>query len=189
MTYKELYKSCDPVAKAEGAQWYIRAHDHCRKISHETGYDVNIVAAVISALSPRVRWMHNLQWGAKVLKAARIRQAKAPDGYPGYSINMRKAWAIARKECTPEDAFDVVKAPKTWSFWRNLRDPDEWHPVTIDHWMLRARAWNKRPTWPTYNLLAEEIRETAREFGIIPNVAQATLWSCIRAGYQFRPLP
>jgi hypothetical protein len=178
VTYRELYACCDSAAKQAGSQWYATAHAQCRAIGRETGYDINIVAAVVSALSPSVNWADNVQWAARLLRAASVREVFA--GYPGYKANAYKAWAIARKECKPEDAFDERKSPKTWAFWRNLRDPEEWRPVTIDRWMLRVRGCQEKITWKTYNALAEEIRETARECGVVPNAVQAALWCVAR---------
>lgn len=181
MTYRELYNLCDPAVKQAGSQWYAVAHAQCRAIGSETGYDVNIVAAVVSALSPGVKWADNLQWAAKLLSAASAAQgAEAIAGYTGYKANAHKAWAIARKECKPEDAFGEQKSPKTWAFWRNLRDPGEWRPVTIDRWMLRIRGFHKNLTWKAYNALADEIREMARECGAVPNAVQAALWCVAR---------
>jgi hypothetical protein len=110
-------------------------------------------------------------------------------GYSGYGANVKKAWSIVRGECTPIEAFSPTGSPKTWSFWRNLLDPEEWHPVTIDRWMLRARSWSEKLKWPAYNMLAEEVRETAQEYGVLPNAVQAALWCFAREGYQFRLFP
>jgi hypothetical protein len=72
-------------------------------------------------------------------------------------------------------------SPKTYSFYRNLLDPDDPAYVTIDRHAWRALhglagGGGVRITGRQYRLAAAAYRRFARQVGLPPTAVQAIIW-------------
>lgn len=156
------------------------------KIAETHGYAPKIGAAVFAAVSPNNDYYGNLRDTNRLLRAAA--QDRGLDSLYGldtfkvstYGNNKRKAWRIAKGA----DPLVEIVAPKTRSFYLNILNPDDPHPVTIDGHMYNA--WrNKRVqlnaadvkfTRRVYEQIADDVREMSQRLGLIANVVQGVIW-------------
>lgn len=159
-----------------GLGWYRRARGRCRVIADATGLDLESVAGIVAALSPRCHWAVNLQW------AARVALAKATGGdCPVISLGhcRRKAWDIANGA----RPLDTLRGPKVLAFYRAITgDRDS---VTVDTWAALAatgRPTRRGVTGKRYDEIAEAYRLAARLAGVSPRELQAAVWVHVR-GY------
>jgi hypothetical protein len=103
-----------------------------------------------------------------------------------YPRNVEKAERI-RRVSKRADYLDLVQPQpasgwKIGSFYRNIVDPDDGEPVTIDRHAI-AVAIGHAPSGREQNLtayryrcLAEAYRQVAAERGLTPNAVQAITW-------------
>jgi hypothetical protein len=97
-----------------------------------------------------------------------------------YPLNRAKAIRILKGGMP----LDVLKGPKTRSFYRNMVDPLDREAVTIDfHAMaitrgrvLKAKDREASFGLREYNRIAECYREVGRKEQLLPNQVQAITW-------------
>lgn len=71
------YFIATPQEVTEGRQWYRRAQVAAGQIAEETGFQPEVIAGVIAALSPNNRWERNLRDARNLARVIRM------DGDPG----------------------------------------------------------------------------------------------------------
>lgn len=162
-----------------GMQWYATAYQICESIEAELDnlYDVEIIAAVISALSPRNKWDRNIIDAKAVLSA--VMDGLDPDDVSvcTFSTNKLKAFEIAKGSVSINRS-----SRKTFSFVQNIAHLDE-NYVTIDVWHLRAmfgKTVESGLTPARYDELAKITIEEAKQVGLTGYQYQAIIWECIR---------
>lgn len=174
--YIAAYERATPEQRERGRYWYQSAHDLAKMLADG---DVRKGAGVIAALSPQKEWSLNARMAAKALRGE-------PVGHLGDAL--RKVAAIM----AGADPADVLPmALKTGSFYRNILDPSDPDPVTIDRHMHDIAAdipyigigkgkdtyGNRGMTNVSrYGMLAHCGREAAYRLGILPNHWQAGAW-------------
>lgn len=170
------YKSASGQQLEEGMHWYEKAHNIATKIG---GGDTAKGAGIIAALSPQTGWGRNLMLAGELVKTGTTRHT---------TDSLQKAQRILEGE-HPDD---VLKGLKVTSFYKNIYDPSDPHPVTIDrhaHDIAMGIAFrgNKKSDEPSPDLgLAEKgrnfhfqdaYRNAAEQLNIpIANKVQSTSW-------------
>lgn len=172
-----MYESASDDQRARGAVWYRVAHDLARMLADG---NVSQGAGVIAALSAKT------EWGLNVRKA---RAVLSGDGTRHFPDALRKASAIM----AGADPGDVLPmALKTGNFYRNILDPGDPDPVTIDRHAHDVAAGipyagmgGKSEITNTarglsnakrYALIAHCYREAAMRLGVLPSVVQSVTW-------------
>ena len=56
-----IYNLSTPAERRRGLAWYATAFTDCERIANQFGLPVNIVAGVVSALSPNNKWERNIE--------------------------------------------------------------------------------------------------------------------------------
>lgn len=166
MLLEHYHKARGTSLEVDGRVWYQTARAECRHLAIEYGTDVQMVAGIVAALSPRIQWANNLRQADNALAGRPVKAL-------GNSV--RNAARIIAGE-SPET---VLRGPKTRAFWRALcGDPDA---VVLDVWMLRAFGHDRDTVTPyQYRLFSETVRQLAWSVGETPAVFQAIVWCAIR---------
>lgn len=112
----ETYKQASGKQLEEGMSWYEKAHKIATKIG---GGDVAKGAGIIAALSPQTGWGRNLMLAGEMVKTGTTRHT---------TDSLNKAQRILEGE----HPMDVLRGHKVTSFYKNIYDPSDPHPVTID---------------------------------------------------------
>lgn len=180
---RELYVSriiaawerATPDQRAEGRLWYRVAHDRARLIADG---DVVKGAGVIAALSPQKEWGLNKRMAEAALRGEKV-------GHLSDALN--KCAAII----SGADPLDVLPVNlKTGNFYRNILDPADPDPVTIDrhaHDVAAGVAYVGRggkdiygnrglSNVNRYGALAHCYREAGYRKGELPGALQAGVW-------------
>ncbi len=164
-----------------GVTWYKEAHIFCVNLANEYNTTFEIVANVLSALSPRNKWEQNKKDTIKVFKAINKGQNENDIKVCTFSKNKRKAFKIAKKEL-----LITENSPKTYSFVQNIAFLND-NFVTIDVWHYRA-SFNKMRikkalTKLEYYQLEKLTINLAEKIGLKGYEFQAIIWCAIRNNY------
>jgi len=159
----------------EGRVWYDKANEICLGIAMETGHDTDTVAAVIAALSPRVKWDRNIRDAYNYCLAAAQGGEMPPS--TAFGKCKAKAWKIATQQAQWQD---VLKGPKVTSFVANLTG--DLQPVTVDSWVIRlATGWAKDEVKEKeYRAIEAVYQDMAVRHGLKPAQLQAITWVTAR---------
>ena len=172
-----LLEGASSDAIAGGTQWYPLARRWCKLQAKQ--YDVRpvVVAAIISALSPRNKWKTNLEDTITVLESY-------ADGYRHpfnitahtFRKNVEKAWQVV----VEDNPSLVTTSPKTRAFVDNIANPGS-KLVTVDVWAMRICEGNlmmkpKTLTEKRYKRYADVYLDVAHEMEMKPSVLQAITW-------------
>jgi hypothetical protein len=177
------FKSATKEQRQEGVDWYKRAND----IAFELGKgDVKKGAGILSALSPAMEWNRNI-------RAARELVNTGETTHQYYTSTVVKAKRILEGE-DPDTLFNEKTGAKTLNFYRNIANPEDPHPVTIDrhaHDIAVGEKGSMTKTLsghlagPRYRHFSEAYRNAAHELGIpIANQVQAVTWGTQPKGRQ-----
>jgi hypothetical protein len=173
--------------KAEGLSWYQDAHDFCASVALETGYSLEQVTGVVSALSPSSFWEQNKKAAVNLIFAVQ-HGLELPYCYT-YTKNRDKAIKILEQNLNTLEIDTLLNAPKTRSFFWNILQPDLGHAVTVDGHMGHAALegirkgisqFKKSLTPKLYSEIQEAITALASEYGFAPCQMQAILWLAYR---------
>lgn len=172
-----LYRQAGPEIIRTGRGWY----DHAQRAADELSRDLprgcgRIAAAgIIAALSPRLRWGHNLA-AARAIAEGRPRSYAFGD-----------AWRKAQRIRDGERPTDVLRGPKVRAFWRAVAgDPNA---VTIDVWAARAAGLPDKPSPGAISEAQGAYREAAERCGESPRDFQAIVWLIVRGAKPTDPPP
>lgn len=166
-----MYYRATPETIQAGLNWYKEAHRYAKQLSAKTGYPINTVAQVISALSPSVLWELNKIQAHAMISAHMKSEPLESVTVSTYDQNKTKAWNI----CSGTEKIQP-KSPKTYAFYRNImQDPE---PVTIDRHILRAlfKRQPKSLTAKRYREIEQIFRTVAKALYIHPYQLQAIVW-------------
>lgn len=195
------------VAKA-GSAWYSRVHDMVDSETKGTSLSPRAGAGIVASTSPGVDWSSankNVLGDWKSLKTDDFNRLKAnPQDrgmLKGTSINKSPTPNIlkAQRIADGEDPEDVLQSGgggyKTHSFFHNIADPSDPHPVTVDGraydiaknrmtgWTAnRGIASPSKPSKANYDHMANAYRAVAAAQSekqgkpVLPNQVQAVTW-------------
>lgn len=178
---RKFYSMADDDQINRGKDWYPEANRWCKKVAEVASEDPEIVAEVLSALSPRNKWDKNKIDAQSVLFASK--KGKGPDSVrvSTFNNNKNKAFSIAKGELRIKE-----NSPKTYAFVKNISelDPDY---VTVDVWHLRAcfdvldtsKALPNLTTYK-YKQIERATLDVAKEYNLKGYEFQAIVWNCVR---------
>lgn len=175
--------------------WYRTAHDQVGERAQAAGVAPDVFAGMVSATSPQCAWetksgrLLNIDLAEKAAIAA-----KANPGMTGKQVAvamkspgmLRTSLANAVDIHNGAPADQVLKGPKTRSFYNNLINPNGTKHVTIDTHMARALAADpkldnqgikKFTSGKSYEWSADRVRKVAADNNISPADAQSVVWS------------
>lgn len=169
------YRSATKAQREAGRTWYERAHETAVEIGKG---DAKKGAGIISALSPMTQWDLNIRKAKELVKTGTTTSA-------GGNHNVRKAQAILAGQ-DPDELFSLKTGAKTTQFYKNIKDPSDPIPVTIDRHAYDS-ALNTRGAYDArdgkvkggrYIHFQDGYTNSANELGksLLPNQVQATNW-------------
>jgi len=183
-----LRRTCTESDRYVGVGYWPSMQTFAARLAAKHGRSLDVVAGVISALSPNNLWRTNAAAAARVLSGERA-------GVPAYGRDVRKAVAIL-EGAEPET---VLLGLKTRSFYRLIRDGGNEVDVCVDGHILnlvagrRGRRLNAvgRISPRDYEEIADAFRIAARHcttdgYWTQPCQIQAALWLSWRASQGFR---
>ena len=172
----EMYQKATPEFKEGGHSWYEKAHDIAAKM---TPGQVEKGAGIIAALSPQTGWGRNLMLAGQMIKTGTAKHT---------TDSLQKAERILQGE----HPLDVLRGQKVTSFYKNIVDPSDPNPVTIDRhahdipmgiaFRGPKKSTEKGPELGLsekgrYEHFVDAYKNASEQLGIaIPHKVQATTW-------------
>lgn len=162
-----VYRNATPEQVRAGTNWYLDAHKLAIRLD-----PVNLVraAGVIAAFSPRMKWERN------IMLAERLFETGVATG----STGRFNEWA--QRIYDGADPATIL-AQKTTNFYRNILDPWNQHPVTIDVHAIEIALGTRLPekqrpklTSKRYEEFSDVYRAAALMFNLLPSTMQAITW-------------
>jgi hypothetical protein len=176
---RRILDRADAIDISEGRVSYFRYNEVLRNLAAFYGVGFPETVAVFAALSPNSDYQGNLRSTASVIKGF-------VEGVPVERITV-----VTYNHCR-DRAFGYlngrsflgsVKGKKIRSFYSNILNPLDPHPVTIDGHAVniwRGRRVNLKAvaTGPGFNYesVAGDYRATAESVSLLPNQVQAITW-------------
>ena len=161
----------------DGQDWYTNAKTFASEQAAIYGVSLEIVAGIISALSPATNWERNKFEAQQVLKGNRSFK------YATYSTNVDKAFLI-RNAGLHVDVASFFPSNKTYNFYHNIVNPSDKMFVTIDRHALSIANGSVREdktvTNVEYKELAIAYTKAAKKLGLLPCEIQAISWEIWR---------
>ena len=164
--------------KKQGSNWYKDANNYAFEIMQATqhAFDVDVIASVISALSPRNKWERNKIDALNVINAHLNGIPQDKVKVCTFNSNKKLAFEILQ-------GINKIKktAKKTFSFANNILLNND--TVTIDLWHLRACFGTTIKTGLTpkaYETIQRITLEEAQKVGLKGYQYQAIIWEAIR---------
>lgn len=168
---ESLYNKATQEDVANGVQWYPISNSFCSKLATKHSKRLETVAALTAGFSVQKSWILNQGLVIDFLEGKQV-------GHLSHVI--QKALEIIVVEGEKDDQFymNILKGPKTQSFFHNIVHPKTSDKVTIDSHMTDAfmpSEWNSL-TPKRYEKMAKEIRNFATEKNLPVPTMQAILW-------------
>jgi hypothetical protein len=163
-----------------GIAWYKQAHYLCKDLASRYNTDLDVVAGIISALSPRNKWPQNIKDAETVLSAIHTGLQPEEIKVCTFHKNKLKAYLIGKKQTSITD-----KSLKTFSFVNNIAKLDP-NYITIDVWHLRAcfgRTIRTTPNRKAYDQIRRITIAKAEECGLKGYEYQAILWNAVKNNF------
>lgn len=190
---KTHYALATDEQKEWGTEWYDTANQFIKNVAEKTGISEQRVAGVFAAFSPQTAWDANTAAATHFLLHYDPDDPDAMNttNFPGLGDNLARAKRILQTKDTSKAILDTLgspeTAPKIRNFYQNLMGNK--NAVTIDTWMAKA-MFGKDDKLLTpeegqqglgltgaYDLMADVMRETAKELGVHPRDLQAIVWT------------
>lgn len=182
-----VWKRATAAERGDGFVWYERAHAAAVAISDDSGHELSVVAAVISAISPNNSWALNLDQARALCLAVSDEERNdcSASTYDGGD----KARAILSGDMLAacgtkaSGAAFTYTAPKTRAFFQLIADPTLTDVVVVDGHAWCIAQGERRPledvpslTGNKYRQIANAYIVAAQRLGVPAHVVQATTW-------------
>lgn len=175
----DILSCADAIDVAEGLEAYRNYQRTMLSFSELYSISLPRVTGAFVALSPNNDYKGNLRSLATVLQAVKERRSFDTVTVSTYRACGARAMDFASGA---SDFLKVTKGPKTRSFYKNILEPEDLYPVTVDGHMVNV--WrNRRLTMKQiakdrfpYKEVAFDVRAVAFFHGLIPNQVQAIIW-------------
>jgi hypothetical protein len=164
-----------------GKDWYKTANNICTDIAKEFNTTTEIVAGVISALSPRNKWEQNIKDARSVFQAINNNLEPSDIKVCTFNKNKNKAFLIAKGEVEITD-----KSRKTFSFVNNIAHLNNSF-ITVDVWHLRACfgiTINKSINKTVYEQIEKLTLRKAKKHKLNGFEYQAIVWNSVRRNFK-----
>lgn len=178
--------------------WYSEACLFAFNLATKYDTTLDIAAAVIAAVSPRMPWKRNKSVAEAILwEYVKYDDLSAIDAAKQIGLALSANVAMAIKIARGESISDTLTGTKRRSFYNNIAHPLGIDSVTIDTWMMmaycnvtgsvkkdaekfiRANETALGGTGAGYYVLAEATRIVAKNLGTTANAIQAVYWVCV----------
>lgn len=169
----EAYGAATKDDVIAGTVWYDEAEETARDIAAGTPFDVDQIAGVLSAVSPRMPWGRNKIVAREIV----ARFMSGETDFTGLAINSNVDLAVSILMGTNPTA---LLKNKRLAFYRNIAgDPNA---VTVDVWAVRAATRNPNLDGPgnCYTEVADAYTIAADMMRVPPRVMQAIVWVTFR---------
>jgi hypothetical protein len=183
-------------------EWYTDANRFAGYLAGIYNTTVEIAAGILSAVSPRMPWLRNKSVAAAILaKFNNYAELSATDAAKEIGLALSANVSMAVKIARGEDIANTLTGTKRRSFYNNIVAPGMGDSVTVDTWMVRAfMRTNPELTLKTatdllsknekalggtgvgYYVLAEAVRNSAKEYGLNPCQIQSAYWVSVSGG-------
>lgn len=163
----KVYRDSSREDREGGMKWYATARGLCEDVAETYRIQLDVVAAIVAVLSPRLPWEKNMEAAVDVIEG---RQPSC------LRTNADKARIIlANRE-------PRVSGPKVSSFFANIMGDSQ--AVTVDTWAARVAlgdwTWKGSVGEKLYREIADAYRAAADKVGLPPSQVQAVTWVSIR---------
>lgn len=165
----EAYRLADTETVSAGSSWYREAQELAIELANESGHTVEQCAAVISHLSPRVKWDLNVTAARElVLNGTRAKGI------------MTAPFERAMKGFVSANPVETFGGPKTLRFFKNIVGDES--VVTVDTWILKVVGMTDKELGRKgiYEAIESAYQGIAIELGITASALQAITWCVIR---------
>lgn len=174
----KVFDRADEIDLREGLVAYDAYNQTMRALAERYAYPLESVTAVFASLSPNNDYIGTLRSTVSVLLGHRAGRAPEEIIVSTYNHCKQRAYEFAGGK----DFLATTSGPKIRSFYRNILDPTDPEPVTIDGHMIGC--WlGRRITMVqaayekfSYEEIAEDFRLVAGRVGILPNQVQGVVW-------------
>ncbi|MEM1149226.1 MAG: hypothetical protein AAGI03_01515 [Pseudomonadota bacterium] len=177
---RQFFDLADHIDRAEGLVAYSRYHQVMRDLADAYDSTLPRTLAAFCALSPNNDYVGNLRSTASVLAGVKDGVDPGDIVVSTYKHCRDRAYQYATGEA---QFLGHARGPKIRAFYRNILDPHDWEPVTIDGHM--KAAFEGKPltmkeaivrSAREYDVIANETRRLANRLGLLPNQLQAIIW-------------
>ncbi len=168
----------DDVDLQSGRTSYAKYNKLMRDLADMYGYTVEEVTAVFVSTSPNNDYIGNLRSTVSILDG--LNKEMWSNEIVISTYNHCKDRALLYLDGVK--FLDHAKGLKIRAFYRNIVDPLDIGPVTVDGHMVgawtgqRLLMKNAAISKSTYKTIEGETRELARHHGLIPNQVQGVIW-------------
>lgn len=168
----KLYSTVNPSTIKDGLTWYNEANKYCNVLAIQYNKPIDVVCAILSALSPATNYEQNKKDTLNLLAGTKGYRCST------YGSNVSKARLIVSGKLSPANAFSLKTGPKTYNFYRNVLHPDSNEYCTIDRhaYAIVTDDTHIHLTPKRYELIAGHYKRAANKLGIKPCQLQAVLW-------------
>lgn len=167
----------------QGQNWYSNAQSFANEQAGIYGVSLEIVAGIISALSPASDWERNKIEAIEVLKG------NSSFKYATYGMNVKKAFVI-REAGLHVDIASFFPSNKTYNFYHNIVNPSDKRFVTVDRHALSIANGSVREDKTITNIEYKELAiyytKAAKIAGFLPCVIQAITWEKWRSAKGYK---
>ena len=172
--------------KSKGKGWYKSAHKAAKSLSRKYKIPLYKVSGVISALSPRNKWLTNLKDTETLLEAFNNGLALEDFKVSTFNRNKEKAWKLMSLR-SEQEVEALLNGKKTQNFFWNIYQPEDPKYVTLDTHMFgvvqKERVVSKSFSNKQYEEVKQQFIEFALARNLTPNVVQAVCWNNYRTLY------
>jgi hypothetical protein len=191
----QTIKAMDVADAVKAAKWYFDANAFAQQLAYKYNTTTDIVAAVISAVSPRMPWLRNKVVAETILaNQGSYASLSADDAAKTMRLGLNTNIAMAIKIARGASIDATLTGIKRRSFYNNIIDPANNDSVTVDTWMQMAYANVTGSDKATalkfvtanekalhgmgagYLLIAESVRMVADEMDLMPHQIQSMYW-------------
>lgn len=157
----------------QAARWYPTAQKYVIDFAEEFGKSEQVVAGIISVLSPQKSWEDNLVLSYEFLdtKGKRCRHIGQQ------ADKARKIYKYKGDDLTY--IAGIIRGMKTTNFFYNILNPEDENWVTLDVHMCQLMTGNmdyKVATDVQYAFLKEQFINFSLENMVVASTMQALLW-------------
>lgn len=178
MNLLKAFDLADDVDVQAGMTAYARYNALMRKLSSRYGFTMEEVTAVFVATSPNNDYIGNLKSTMSILDG--VNNELTPDEMTVSTYKHCRDRALLYLDGVK--FLEHAKGPKTRAFYRNILDPLDLTPVTVDVHVFSA--WTGERVLANaagmskgqYERIAADMRTSASRLGLIPNQLQGIIW-------------